>query len=192
MNSFSASPKLADLLAPLSPSEFRRDFLGKKAVHIKGHADRFKDLFGWRQFNRLLNSAPAPHSNSRLYKNNEKTPIATDALDVIRFSQEGATVIVEDGDRYDEGLGRFVDALSDEIGDAARTNIYASSPDNQGFPLHYDTHDFLILQVEGFVTVHPSAAIVSGSGGSCPVWTQVRRAVSRVWSGSWPRSLRVR
>ncbi len=150
MNRLDRQLNLSALLEPLSVSEFRREFLGKKAIHIKGDPDRFASLFGWSQFNRLLNSAPAPHPSSRLFKDRAKSPVSRDALDVIRHAQDGATIIVEDADRHDDTLGRFLDALSDEIGEPTRTNIYASSPDHQGFPLHYDTHDFLILQVEGF------------------------------------------
>jgi len=150
MNPLQPESKLASLVQPLSVSEFREQYLGKKAAHIKGDSDRFSSLFGWTQFNRLLNSAPAPHPSSRLFKDKEKCPVARDALDVIRHAQHGATVIVEDADRYDDKLGAFLDTLSSEIGEPTRTNIYASSVGHQGFPLHYDTHDFLILQVEGF------------------------------------------
>ncbi len=58
MNRLDRQLNLSALLEPLSVSEFRREFLGKKAIHIKGDPDRFASLFGWSQFNRLLNSSP--------------------------------------------------------------------------------------------------------------------------------------
>jgi len=42
------------------------------------------------------------------------------------------------------------------------------------------------------VTLHPSATISSGSGGSVPVWTYVRKAFATTLMGLWPRSFSVR
>lgn len=143
-----AVPRLASLLAPVSLSEFRREYLDKKAVHISGDGDKFSNLFCWDSFNRILNGSPAPHPSIRIFKNGNRQ--ARDAVDVIRHASDGATVIIQDGDQYDDELGFFLDELSDEIGERTRTNIYASYVGHQGFPLHYDTHDFFIIQAEGY------------------------------------------
>ncbi len=44
----------------------------------------------------------------------------------------------------------FADALSDELSSRVMINLYLSSPGVAGFPRHYDTHDFFILQIAGY------------------------------------------
>lgn len=99
--------------------------------------------------NDALNSAPAPHPEVRLYQHTKGSVRVTDAIDIIRATQNGATLIFENVDRYNVTLGCFLNALSAELGESTRCNLYASSPERQGFPLHFDTHDFFILQIAG-------------------------------------------
>jgi ribosomal protein L16 Arg81 hydroxylase len=138
------------LIAPKARDEFRSEYFGQKALHTQGDDHKFKRLFSWSALNDTLNAAPAPHPEIRLFQNAKGTVRVTDAIDIIRASQSGATLIFENVDRYHLVLGQFLNKLSAEVGESTRCNLYASSPGRQGFPLHFDTHDFFILQIEGY------------------------------------------
>jgi len=106
-------------------------------------------LFSWGSFNEILCRAPSPHPDVRLFHSTKRSIEPRDAVELIRGAQEGATVILQDADRYDRTLGKFLGALSADVGEDARLNAYASSEGRPGFPMHFDAHDVFILQVEG-------------------------------------------
>ncbi len=137
------------ILNPMRPSEFFSGIWDSRAIHIGGTKEKFRDLFGWESLNRILNSFPAPHPSLKLYKHG-KPVSGKDSIEIIRQTQNGATLILEDADRYDPGLSRFLDKFADEVGERLRFNLYLSYPDEQGYRLHYDTQDFFILQISGF------------------------------------------
>jgi ribosomal protein L16 Arg81 hydroxylase len=68
---------------------------------------------------------------------------------MIHAAQEGTTVILQNADQCDANLSALLNEFSDQTGVQTRINVYASYPDEQGFPLHYDTHDVFIIQAEG-------------------------------------------
>jgi hypothetical protein len=37
-----------DIMAPLGAEAFRRDYLGKRPVHIEGGAEKFMAIMNWR------------------------------------------------------------------------------------------------------------------------------------------------
>jgi hypothetical protein len=97
----------------------------------------------------VLNNSPAPHPGVKMsHHGNQSKP--KDAIELIKSAQAGATLIVENIDRYDEKLGGFLCELSEEIKENTRLNLYLSYPGEQGYDLHYDTQDFFILQIAGF------------------------------------------
>lgn len=140
---------LASLIAPLPVEVFRREVFARRAAHIVGPDDRFASLFGWGALDALLNGAPPPHPALRLYAGPAGFVPATDAASAVRLLREGATVVVNDADRYEPRLGGLVDRVEAELGEQARINVYASQPGAEGFPLHADTHDVFALQVAG-------------------------------------------
>ncbi|HUF61856.1 MAG TPA: cupin domain-containing protein [Verrucomicrobiales bacterium] len=137
------------ILSPMGQSEFFSGVWDSRAIHIEGKKEKFRDLFGWASLNRMLNAFPAPHPSLKLFKHG-KPVSGKDSIEIIRQTQKGATLILEDADRYDPGLSRFLDTFADEVGERLRFNLYLSYPDEQGYRLHYDTQDFFILQISGF------------------------------------------
>ncbi len=69
----------------------------------------------------------------------------------------GATVVLQAVHRVWPPLGTFCRALSAELGHQTQTNVYVTPPGAQGFKPHHDTHDVLVLQVDGAKhwTIHP-------------------------------------
>jgi hypothetical protein len=61
----------------------------------------------------------------------------------------GATLVVSQFDEMHAPLARFCRGLERVFLHAVQANIYLTPPGAQGFKIHYDTHDVLVLQVEG-------------------------------------------
>ncbi len=137
------------LLHPIALDEFLEKYYGKRALHIPGAPEKFKHLFNWDSLNAVLNSSPQPHPTVKMSHDGKQFK-PKDAIELIQAARKGATLILEDIDRYDLVLGDFLNQLSEEMKEQTRFNLYLSHPDNQGYNIHYDTHDFLILQIEGY------------------------------------------
>lgn len=69
----------------------------------------------------------------------------------------GATVVLQAVHRVWPPLGAFCRDLAVELGHQTQTNVYVTPPGAQGFKPHHDTHDVLVLQVDGAKhwTIHP-------------------------------------
>ena len=139
-----------DLLKPISVQDFTDNIFYKTAYHIKGDKSKFKDLLSWEDLNNTLNTSTSENLKTkfRMY-NNRESVLFNDTFDMIKNTQKGATLIVEDIDRTNTKLGKLHDSIEKEIGENTRSNLYLAFPSVRGFGIHYDTHDFLILQLFG-------------------------------------------
>jgi ribosomal protein L16 Arg81 hydroxylase len=140
---------LSSLLDPISPPEFLSDYYSRKSLYIGSRPDKFKNLFSWRSLNAVLNSSPVPHPTMKMVLEGKQV-IATDARSIIERCREGASLVIEEMHLYDNRVGELAAALSGEIGEPTRINLYFSQPSRQGYNRHYDTHDVFILQIAGF------------------------------------------
>lgn len=73
-------------------------------------------------------------------------------IDAVRVNQlfaDGATIILSGLQERLPTLARFCRALENVFSSRIQTNIYLTPAHSQGFPSHYDSHDVLVLQVEG-------------------------------------------
>jgi ribosomal protein L16 Arg81 hydroxylase len=139
---------LASVLSPITPEQFRDDYYAQKPLHIPGPPEKFSSLFNWDSLNRVLNCAPSPHPTLRLVRDGS-TVAANDPASIIACIRKGATLILNDLDRYDPQVQAFNAALSHDLGEFTRVNLYVSQPAQPGFKRHYDSHDVLILQLVG-------------------------------------------
>ena len=138
---------LNGILAPISASDFLRDYYGIKAFYLEGEAEKFKDLFSWDDINHLLNTARPPNTVKLVY---EKKPLLPSQLaNLSHWLNEGATLIIDSLQAQDEFVFRFSEELARDINAAVNINCYTSCPNKQGFDMHFDTHDVFIVQVEG-------------------------------------------
>lgn len=137
------------ILNPVSLEKFLASYYQQQALHIRGNQTKFNQLFSFRNLNDILNSSPQPHPGVKMSQNSKQSK-PKDAIALIRSVQGGASLILENADRYDLALGDFLNRLTEEIGEETRFNLYLSYPENQGYRNHYDTHDFFILQVSGY------------------------------------------
>lgn len=81
------------------------------------------------------------------------TPSAFDALidvdKVYNLYQQGATIVLQALERSWGPLIEFCKGLEAYLGHPVQANMYLTPAHAQGFAAHHDTHDTLILQVEG-------------------------------------------
>ncbi|MGK7866931.1 cupin domain-containing protein [Falsiroseomonas sp. E2-1-a20] len=61
----------------------------------------------------------------------------------------GATLVVSQFNQLHPPLARYCRGLEQVMLHAVQANIYLTPPGAQGFRMHYDTHDVLVLQVQG-------------------------------------------
>jgi len=62
---------------------------------------------------------------------------------------QGATLVIAQFHEIHAPLMRFCRGLEQVFLHGAQANVYLTPPGAQGFRVHYDTHDVLVLQVEG-------------------------------------------
>jgi ribosomal protein L16 Arg81 hydroxylase len=139
---------LASLLSPLSVAEFRSQYYAQQSVYIGGNPDKFRALFDLPSLRRILNFSPIPHPTMKLVREGQRLT-ASDASAVLEHCRAGATLIIEEIDKYDARVGTLGKTLASEFGERTRTNLYYSQPNRPGFNRHYDTHDVFILQIDG-------------------------------------------
>lgn len=62
---------------------------------------------------------------------------------------EGSTIALSGLHKSLSKLANLVRSLETETGHPCQTNIYLTPPNSQGFKIHYDSHDVIILQIGG-------------------------------------------
>ncbi|MGZ6039975.1 MAG: JmjC domain-containing protein [Phenylobacterium sp.] len=68
---------------------------------------------------------------------------------VRRLYGEGASLVFQQLDRKLAPLAGFCNALSARLGHPCQASAYLSPPGSQGLDVHHDTHDVIVLQLEG-------------------------------------------
>ncbi|HAD96403.1 MAG TPA: hypothetical protein DCG19_03295 [Cryomorphaceae bacterium] len=139
-----------ELINPLTVREFTENIYNNKAYLIKGVPTKFDSLITWQDINDTLNTSTSKDLKSSFRMFKDRQPVNfSDTFDIVQNTQNGATLIAEDFDRTNIKLGRLHDSIESELGENTRSNLYISYPSIRGFGLHYDTHDFLIIQLYG-------------------------------------------
>ena len=153
-----------EIMAPLGAEAFRRDYLGKRPVHIEGGADKFASLMNWSILERLL-AVNTLWDTTRMLLVLDKQPVPAaafassqpaitgaamaDPSKVKRYVQQGATMVLNDIDQLTPELTSFARTMEEALGGKVQGNLYQSSKRRQGFQAHYDTHDVFAVHCEG-------------------------------------------
>ncbi|WP_432519701.1 cupin domain-containing protein [Kineococcus sp. SYSU DK006] len=90
---------------------------------------------------------------------NQQLSDLADSEGVARGYAEGATIVLQALHRTWPPLARFCADLAADLGHQCQVNVYVTPPGAQGFKPHHDTHDVVVLQVDGrkHWTIHPPA-----------------------------------
>lgn len=141
---------LKQLLAPYPTEQFLTENWTKQAIHISTDDSRkFHSFFSWGDLNHLLNYHKLAGSDLRFSKEGQSLPETRDPRDWSDRLREGATLIINGVHQRVPSVAKLAAQLRDEMGYETHINLYCSPADQRGFDCHYDTHDVLILQIEG-------------------------------------------
>lgn len=140
---------LPTLLAPFATETFLAEYWTQKALHITGGPAKFRDLFSWQDLNDLLNYHQLAEPDLRFAIDGKSLPDTDDRQTWRDRLNEGATLIVNGLHHRLPALAALTAHLRQDVGYRAHVNLYCSPAQQQGFDCHYDTHDVLILQIDG-------------------------------------------
>lgn len=167
MKRYDGMKELTSLLAPFPVDVFLSQYWTERELVVRGEATKFAELFSWAELNSVLNqqyrnfqygqvkvardgrSLPAESITSQVTNRKRGTTTRLSAQKILDLFGEGATIIINNIDHHSPRLGSLAGALEHEIGERVQINAYCSPPEASGFAAHYDTHDVLVLQVEG-------------------------------------------
>ncbi len=157
-DSFDPATGLSGLIAPIDSATFFETYWEQKPLHAPNPGGRsFTGLISTARMDELLAeqvfagdmlsmARAEPRIEPGAYLS--ETGLADRGL-VARAYQEGATLILPQLHRKQRPLAELCRALEQDFTHAVQTNIYLTPPNAQGFQTHYDTHDVLVMQVEG-------------------------------------------
>jgi ribosomal protein L16 Arg81 hydroxylase len=149
---------LADLLAPVSTSDFLKQFRAKKRLHIPAsdHA-RAETLFSWQDIDTLLSehmldedveilrdSVKVPR---QFYTSNEGKRLNLRAFH--NLLPQGVSIVVNFVQRSIPKIRQLSVAIERELGITTNVNAYLSFFKGGAFKPHSDNMDVLVLQVHG-------------------------------------------
>lgn len=153
---------LAEVLAPLEPAEFLREYVGRCPAILKGTPGRFHQLVTWPDLNQALttiradnervllikNARPLPPS-SYLFASGSKGAAQVNGSALIKHVAAGATLVVGKVDELLAPVRRLAESSEKLFQIRTGVNLYAGWRTDNAFDVHWDKHDTLILQVKG-------------------------------------------
>jgi hypothetical protein len=151
---------LSTLLAPLPIERFFAEFWTKQFVHIPGQRDKFTHLFPWNVLNDVLeqqhfqpNRLSLVKAGKRLdasrYLDRERVNANVDARALMAELANGATLILNWCDEAHPPLREVCVYLERMFHVHVQANLYAGWRADNGFDVHWDEQDNLVLQVAG-------------------------------------------
>ncbi|MGW4491210.1 cupin domain-containing protein [Streptomyces sp. NPDC004376] len=145
--------------------EFLAQVYGRTYRHFPGTPDRFGGLLDWSDLNGLLTHHRLEPPRLRLSMNGEALPQHAYTVPVTtrrstvwhrlkpaelhRHLAEGATLVLDAIDELHPGAGQVAQGLERHLRTGVQVNAYASWTPEEGFGVHWDDHDVLILQLDG-------------------------------------------
>lgn len=133
-------------------------------AHFPGTADT-AGLFSWDDFNRIIATHRLEPPRLRLSVDGEMVPphryaIPTTNRRAVTWSRiqpadfhaqlkDGASLVLDAVEKIHPAVGMAAEGLERFLGTSVQANAYASWTDREGFGLHWDDHDVVVVQVHG-------------------------------------------
>ncbi|PJN37325.1 cupin [Streptomyces sp. CB02959] len=125
----------------------------------------FSDLFTWDDLNDIIARHRLEPPRLRLFNDGTQVPQYAYSHPVVskrhtvwhriepgnlhRQLGEGASLVLDAVDALHHGVERFAEALERHLRTDVQVNLYASWTSKEGFGLHFDDHDVVVVQLEG-------------------------------------------
>lgn len=133
-------------------------------AHIPGTADT-AGLFSWDDLNRIIATQRLEPPRLRLSVDGEMVPLHRYAIpttnrravtwsriqpaDLHTQLKDGASLVLDAVEKIHPAVGAAAEGLERFLGTSVQANAYASWTDREGFGLHWDDHDVVVVQVHG-------------------------------------------
>ncbi|HTW85240.1 MAG TPA: cupin domain-containing protein [Candidatus Sulfotelmatobacter sp.] len=163
---------LATLIAPVDESTFLERYFEREPLHVERNAPgHWRALYaigdvedaiavGARDVDRFaLVRTGGPPLPAEQYTIERPAPRARatgrvpqlylDPRAIATAFASGYSMLIKDASFFSARLQRLCTALQRRLAAFVQSNVYLTPPNAQGFGLHHDTHDTLILQLEG-------------------------------------------
>ncbi|MFG3101632.1 cupin domain-containing protein [Streptomyces sp. NPDC048182] len=145
--------------------DFLAQVYGRTYRHFPGSPDRFGGLLGWGDLNSLLTHHRLEPPRLRLSRDGEPLPQHAYTVPVTTRRNtvwhrlkpaelhchlaEGATLVLDAVDELHPRVGSLAQDLERHLRTGVQVNAYASWTPEEGFGVHWDDHDVLVLQLDG-------------------------------------------
>ncbi|MCX5611177.1 cupin domain-containing protein [Streptomyces sp. NBC_00047] len=133
-------------------------------AHFPGTADTV-GLFSWDDLNRIIATQRLEPPRLRLSADGEMVPLHRYAIpttnrravtwsriqpaDFHAQLKDGASLVLDAVEKIHPAVGAAAEGLERFLGTSVQANVYASWTDREGFGLHWDDHDVVVVQVHG-------------------------------------------
>ncbi|WP_031157073.1 cupin domain-containing protein [Streptomyces xanthophaeus] len=133
-------------------------------AHFPGTADT-AGLFSWDDLNRIIATQRLEPPRLRLSADGEMVPLHRYAIpttnrravtwsriqpaDFHAQLKDGASLVLDAVEKIHPAVGMAAEGLERFLGTSVQANAYASWTDREGFGLHWDDHDVVVVQVHG-------------------------------------------
>jgi lysine-specific demethylase/histidyl-hydroxylase NO66 len=160
-----AEAALARCLDPVDAATFLSEHWEQRPLVVpRDDRGRFDDLLSEADVERLVCSTAIRYPGFRLARDGRQLavreftsdvswrPPFTNVADVPRLLAEweaGATIVLQALHMSWHPLAVFCRLLEEALGYAVQANAYYTPRGSQGFAVHHDTHDVLVLQIAG-------------------------------------------
>lgn len=146
------------IIHPMAKNVFFEEFYEKKPLYIaRGDIDKFCGVLTLDDIDRLL--ATGNFRTSELFVINASKKISPpdfttvngviDMQKVYKLFSSGSTILLNRLNFYHPPIAEICESFEQIFGATCSANIYITPPNSQGFNSHFDTHDTVILQLEG-------------------------------------------
>ncbi len=158
------------LLAPHSLDDFRQRYYERAPLHIsRNEPNRYDRYFTLQEYERILYGSIVRAKDLGLVKDgvsaridtyaqvnksdpkNRKAP-SYDLIDPDRVSSlfsGGCSLVLDAVGKMSPPIATLCREMESFFRHRVNANVYMTPPGNQGFAMHYDTHDTIIIQIEG-------------------------------------------
>jgi ribosomal protein L16 Arg81 hydroxylase len=157
-----------ELIAPMPKTVFLEEYLDRKHIVLRGAPDRFSNVLPWNDIERLVDMRGIwSERNLRMFldgqpirwedyctqqrRSSEQRPIPEPER-VRYWVARGASIVLNGVDTFTPGLGSVNAALEQAGLGGCWANVYISWPGHPALPLHRDSSDVFVVQVDGSKT----------------------------------------
>ncbi|MEU5384193.1 cupin domain-containing protein [Kitasatospora cineracea] len=149
----------------LGGDDFLAQTFGRSFKVVRGEAASLAGILGWDDLNAVLTHHRLDPPRFRLAVNGDQVPahlysrpVTTRRSTVWQQLQpselhkqlaEGATLVLDAVDELHPGVGALAARLERWLRTGVQVNLYASWTGTEGFGVHWDDHDVVVVQLDG-------------------------------------------